>query len=40
LKVEVLEPVLCKGYPREKDFAALDRLADAIASKHRALGIL
>jgi flavorubredoxin len=40
LKVEVLEPVMCKGYPREKDFTALDRLADAIASKHRALGIL
>ncbi|MGA2506355.1 MAG: FprA family A-type flavoprotein [Chitinispirillaceae bacterium] len=40
LKVEVLEPLMCKGYPREKDFAALDRLADAIASKHRALGIL
>ena len=40
LKVEVLEPVMCRGYPREKDFAALDRLADAIAAKHRALGIL
>jgi len=40
LKVEVLEPVMCKGYPREKDFVALDRLADAIDSKHRALGIL
>jgi flavorubredoxin len=35
LKVEILEPVLCKGYPREADFKALDRLAGSIAQKHR-----
>jgi len=35
LKVEVLEPVLCKGLPREADFKALDRLADTIAQKHK-----
>jgi flavorubredoxin len=35
LKVEILEPVLCKGYPREADFNSLDRLADAIAQKHK-----
>jgi len=35
LKLEVLDPVLVKGLPREKDFKALDTLADAIASKHR-----
>jgi flavorubredoxin len=40
LKAEVLEPVMCKGYPRAKDFEALDRLAGAIAAKHRSLGIL
>jgi flavorubredoxin len=40
LKVEVLGPVMCKGFPRAKDFEAIDRLADAIAAKHRALGIL
>ena len=40
LKVEVLEPVMCRGFPRAKDFEALDRLADAVAAKHRALGIL
>ena len=40
LKVEVLEPVLCRGFPRDQDFAALDRLADAIAAKHRSLGII
>lgn len=34
LKVEVLEPVLCKGQPREKDFRALENLAAAIAQKH------
>lgn len=35
LKVEVVEPVLCKGVPSETDFGALDRLADAIAQKHK-----
>ena len=35
LKVEVLEPVLCKGYPRETDFKALDMLAETIAQKHK-----
>jgi flavorubredoxin len=34
LKVEVLDPVLIKGYPREADFKALDALAEAIRSKH------
>jgi flavorubredoxin len=35
LKVEVLEPVLCKGVPSETDFEALDRLAGIIAQKHK-----
>ena len=35
LKVEVLSPVLCKGYPRESDLEALDELAAAIAGKHK-----
>jgi flavorubredoxin len=34
LKVEVLDPVLCKGVPSRDVFAALDRLADTIALKH------
>jgi len=38
LKVEVLEPVLCKGIPDQAAFAALGRLADAIAQKHRENG--
>ena len=39
LKVELLEPVLARGYPREADFAALDRLADAVLAKHQEIGI-
>jgi len=35
LKVEILNPVICKGFPRETDFAALDELARTIAAKHR-----
>ena len=35
LKVEVLPPVLCKGFPKEADFKALDNLADTIAQKHK-----
>jgi len=29
-----LEPLLCKGLPKEKDYAALDRLAEQIAEIH------
>jgi flavorubredoxin len=39
LKVEVLEPVLAKGLPTEKDFKALDNLAETIAKKHEEHGI-
>ena len=35
LKVELLEPVVIKGFPKEEDFKALDRLADEILEKHR-----
>jgi flavorubredoxin len=35
LKVELLEPVVIKGFPREEDFRALDRLADKILNRHR-----
>jgi len=35
LKVEVLDPVLCKGFPSQSDFEALDQLANAIAQKHK-----
>jgi flavorubredoxin len=36
--VEVLAPVLCKGLPRDADFAALESLAQTIADKHSELG--
>ncbi len=39
LRVEFLEPVYVRGYPKEEDFAALDRLADEIAKKHEEAGI-
>jgi flavorubredoxin len=35
LKAEVLEPVICKGFPEKTDLEALDKLADSIAEKHR-----
>lgn len=38
LKVEVLDPVLCKGLPKQDTLEALDRLADTIATKHRESG--
>ena len=34
LKVELIEPVVIKGYPKEDDFKMLDRLADEIFKKH------
>jgi flavorubredoxin len=34
LKVELLDPVTCRGYPRDHDFEALDALAVAVAEKH------
>ncbi len=40
LKVEILEPVLAKGEPRDSDFAALEKLADKILTKHKELGII
>jgi flavorubredoxin len=38
LKVELLEPVLCKGSPKDSDFESLDNLADTITKKHREYG--
>ena len=39
LKVEILDPVLCRGFPREADFEALDDLATTIAEKHQEHGL-
>ena len=35
LKVELINPVVIKGHPKDGDLAALDELADAILQKHR-----
>src|SRR3990170_2319522 len=40
LKLEMFEPVLVKGHPRETDFQAIDRLADEILRKHRDAGLM
>jgi flavorubredoxin len=40
LKVEVLEPVIAKGYPKNEDFTALEKLADKILMKHKEIGIV
>ena len=40
LKVEILEPVVIKGFPKENDFKALNRLAEEILNKHMELGIV
>ncbi|HQJ29475.1 MAG TPA: FprA family A-type flavoprotein, partial [Methanotrichaceae archaeon] len=39
LKVELLDPVVIRGYPRPEDRRSLDRLADLILEKHRNIGI-
>ena len=38
LKVEIIDPVLCKGVPREETFDALNTMADTIAEKHKENG--
>ena len=35
LKVEIIDPVVIKGYPGDEDFKALDKLAADIADKHK-----
>ena len=39
LKVELIEPVIAKGCPKDDDFVALDKLADQILAKHKELKI-
>lgn len=39
LKVELIEPVYIKGYPKESDFKALENLAEQIYNKHAQLGL-
>ncbi len=40
LKVEVIEPVLAKGFPSEDNFKALENLAKTIADKHKEQGFV
>jgi flavorubredoxin len=40
LKAEFIEPVIAKGIPKEKEFKALDELADKILAKHKEAGII
>ncbi len=40
LKVELLEPVLAKGEPKDDDFGSLDKLANEILVKHKEFGIV
>jgi flavorubredoxin len=40
LKVEILEPVVAKGHPKDDDFVALVKLADAILAKHNEIKIV
>jgi len=35
LKVDILEPVVIKGFPKEEDFKLLDKMADKIYEKHK-----
>jgi len=39
LKVELLPTVICKGLPKPADLDAVDKLAEAIAAKHREAGL-
>ncbi len=39
LRVDLIEPVMIKGCPRDDDFLELDKLADSIYEKHREIGI-
>jgi len=39
LKVELIDPVVTKGHPKEDDLSALDALADRILDKHREINV-
>jgi flavorubredoxin len=39
-KVEIIPPIIVKGYPKEVDFQSLDKLAETIAAKHKTAGLV
>ena len=40
LRVEMIDPLIIKGFPMEADYQKIDAMADEIAQKHQELGIL
>jgi len=40
LKVEIIDPVISKGYPKEEDFKKLQSLAQKILEKHKSLNLV
>lgn len=40
LKVDLIEPVVAKGHPKDEEYLALDALADRILAKHKGIGIV
>jgi hypothetical protein len=40
LKVELIDPVVIKGYPRAENLQALDQLADDIVKKHEGCNLI
>lgn len=40
LKVELIDPVVIKGYPREEDLKALSKMADEILEKHKGINVM
>jgi flavorubredoxin len=40
LRVEMIDPLIIKGFPMEEDYRKLDLMADIIAAKHLELGVI
>ena len=40
LKLEMVEPLLIKGKPKEEDFAKLDAMAETIYEKHKSVNLV
>ncbi len=40
LRVDILEPLLIKGLPRDEDYGKIDEFAKKIEEKHRELGVI
>jgi flavorubredoxin len=40
LKVDMITPLIIKGFPKEEDYTKIDEMAEEIASQHKKLGII